>query len=93
MAETAPGEKLFIGRRPVRKWTQPQSINDTGGNAVRYKACFVQKNTFVLSSNQQKLLPPKLHFLTPIYTKSFVGWGFAPDPTRGAYSDPQTSSI
>jgi len=26
--------------------------------------------------------------LTPICTKSFVGWGFAPDPTRGAYSAP-----
>jgi len=26
--------------------------------------------------------------LTPISTKSFVGWGFAPDPTGGAYSAP-----
>ena len=25
-------------------------------------------------------------------TKSFVGWGFAPDPTGGAYSAPQTAS-
>jgi len=24
--------------------------------------------------------------LTQICTKSFVGWGFAPDPTEGAYS-------
>jgi len=34
------------------------------------------------------LLPPELPFLTQICTKSFVGWGFAPDPTGGAYSAP-----
>jgi len=39
--------------------------------------------------NQQKLLPPE-QSLTPVCTKSFVGWGFAPDPTGGAYSSPQT---
>jgi len=27
-------------------------------------------------------------FLTAICTKSFVGWGFAPDLTGGAYSAP-----
>jgi len=37
---TAPGEKLLIGRRPVRDWTQPLAINDAGGNAVRYQARF-----------------------------------------------------
>jgi len=26
--------------------------------------------------------------LAQICTKSFVGWGFAPDPTGGAYSAP-----
>ena len=35
-----------------------------------------------------KLLPPDLLPLAQIYTKSFVGWGFAPDPTEGAYSAP-----
>jgi len=38
--------------------------------------------------DQQKLLPPELHSLTPVCTKSFVGWGIAPDPTGGAYSAP-----
>jgi len=38
--------------------------------------------------DQQKLLPPELHFLTGICTKSFVSCGFAPDPTGGAYSAP-----
>ena len=33
-------------------------------------------------------MPPELHFLTPIGIKSFVGWGFAPDSTGGAYSAP-----
>jgi len=36
-----------------------------------------------------KLLPPELHFLTQIWTKSFVGWGFAPDSTGVAYSAPK----
>jgi len=36
----------------------------------------------LFSENQQKLLLPKLHSLTPVCTKSFVGWGLAPDPTR-----------
>jgi len=47
------------------------------------KLVFVQKITFVLTSyeNRQKLMPPELHFLTPICTKSFVGWGLASDPT------------
>jgi len=40
--------------------------------------------------NQQKLLPPELHFLTPVCTISFVGWGFAPDLIGGAFSAPQT---
>jgi len=33
-------------------------------------------------------LPPELFLLDQICTKSFVGWGFAPDPTGGAYSAP-----
>ena len=36
----------------------------------------------------KKLLPPELPLLTQICTKSFVGWGFTPDPTGGAYSAP-----
>jgi len=33
-------------------------------------------------------LPPELFLLAQICTKLFVGWGFAPDPTGGAYSAP-----
>ena len=33
-------------------------------------------------------MPPELFRLAQICTKSFVGWGFAPDPTGGAYSAP-----
>ena len=29
-----------------------------------------------------------IFFVAQICTKSFVGWGFAPDPTGGAYSAP-----
>jgi len=32
-----------------------------------------------------KLLTPELLILAQMCTKSFVGWGFAPDPTGGAY--------
>jgi len=34
------------------------------------------------------ILPPELLFLAQICTKSFVGWGFATDPTGGAHSTP-----
>jgi len=33
-------------------------------------------------------LPPQLLLLAQICTKSFVGWGFATDPTGGAYGAP-----
>ena len=35
-----------------------------------------------------KLLTPELLILAQMCTKSFVSWGFAPDPTGGAYSAP-----
>ena len=34
------------------------------------------------------MLSPELLLLAQIRTKSFVGWGFAPDPTGGAYIAP-----
>jgi len=60
----------------------------TGGNAVRYQACFCAENYICSWEKRQKLLPPELRFLTPLCTKSFVGWGFALDPTGGAYRAP-----
>ena len=82
-------KKLLTGRRPMRNWTQlfllvsfvSPAINDADGNAVRHQTC-------LCAENQQKLLPPEPHFLTPICTKLFVGWGFAPQPTGGANSAP-----
>jgi len=47
--------------------------------------CVSQKLNY---ENAQKLLPPELLLLAQMCTKSFVGWGFAPDPTGGAYSAP-----
>jgi len=39
-------------------------------------------------------MPPQLHFLTQICTKSFVSWGFAPDPNGGgAYSTPHAVAL
>ena len=49
----------------------------------------MQKITYIHAKNStKKLLPPERPFLTQICTKSFVGWGFAPDPIGGAYSAP-----
>jgi len=48
------------------------------------------KNITTVLTKMDKLLPPELHFLTPVCTKSFVGCGLAPDPTGGAYSAPLT---
>ena len=83
MVATAPGEKLIIGRRPVRSWTR-RTISSLF-------SC--RKLHFVLRKINKKLLPPELLFLTPICTKSFVDLGFAPDPTEGAYSAPQTPQL
>jgi len=45
----------------------------------------MQKITFVLRKiNKNCCYQLELHFLTPVCTKSFVDWGFAPDPTGGA---------
>jgi len=50
------------------------------------KLVFVQKIAFVLRKINKNCCHQSC---TPICTKSFVGWGFAPDPTGGAYSAPQ----
>jgi len=49
-------------------------------------ACFYAENYIYCYKNPQKLFQPELLFLAQISTKSFGGWGFAPDPTGGAYS-------
>jgi len=53
------------------------------------KLVFVQKILQLFFGKSKKLLPPELHFLTPMCTKSLVGWGFTPDPTRGVTALPQ----
>ena len=96
MVATAPGEKLLIRRHPMRNWTQlglhfffvSLAINDTDGNSVRYQACFCAENYTCSWENRQKTADTRAALLSPIYTKSFVDWGFAPDPTGGAYSAP-----
>ena len=75
MVATAPGEKLLTGRRRMRNWTFRRISS----------LFFVQKITSVLRKIDKKLLPPQLHFLTPISTKSLIDWGFTPDPIGGAY--------
>jgi len=40
--------------------------------------------------NQQKLLPPELHSLTPVCTKSFVGWVSPQTPLGELTVLPQT---
>ena len=55
---------------------------------------FLKINYFCAENNENyiyscvKLHKKLLPFLTQICTKSFAGWGFAPDPTGGAYSAP-----
>ena len=66
MVATAPGEKLLIGRYPVRNWTH-RMISRLF--LCRKLHLFLGKPT-----NSRKLLPPELHFSTPICITSFVGW-------------------
>jgi len=57
--------------------------------ASRLFVCRKKEMLFVGKS--LKLLPPEPFFLVIICTTSLVGWGFAPDPTGGAYSAPPDS--
>jgi len=43
---------------------------------------------FSSDENSQKNVANELLFKAQTCTKSFVGWGFAPDPTEGAHSAP-----
>jgi len=78
MVATAPGEKLLIGRRLVRSWTPPYDI----------KLVFLYRNLHLFLRKSTKTSATRAALLTPICTKSFVGWGFASDPTEGVYSAP-----
>jgi len=49
-----------------------------------------EKNIYSCVKLHKKLLPPELPFLIQICTKSFVGWGFAPNPTGALTVFPQT---
>jgi len=73
---TAPGEKKSHRAPPCEELDLLYDI----------KVVFVQKITFVFRKVNKNCCRKDLHFLTPVCTKSFVSWGFAPDPTGGAYS-------
>ena len=45
---------------------------------------------FLAKKSTKKLLPPELHFLTPICTKSFVGWALPQTPLGELTALPQT---
>ena len=56
MAATAAGEKLSIGCRRMRNWTRRTIAS----------LFFCAENYVCSWENQQKLVPPELHFLTPV---------------------------
>jgi len=81
---TAPGEERVMGRRrPVRNRTQPQFLFFVSLFLCRKLRLFLGKST--------KTAATRAALLTPICTKSFVGWGFTPDPTGELTALPQTS--
>ena len=80
---TAPGRKTPHGAPPYEK-LDPVAIFFS-------VSLFCAEHYICSYENQQKLLSPELHFLTPIYTKSFARWGFAPDPLGELMALPQTS--
>ena len=53
-----------------------------------WKCIFCRNPAIFSSANPTKMLLLELLFWPWICNKSFVGWGFAPDPTEGAYSAP-----
>jgi len=72
---TATGDKTPRRAPPREELDPPYDI----------KLVFVQKTTFDLRKST-KTVAIRAALLTPICTKSSVVWGFAPDPTAGAYS-------
>jgi len=56
------------------------------------KLVFVQKITFVLWWQQQKLLPPELHFLTPTHTHAPVYALFRDYPGDSQYAPNRLST-
>jgi len=56
------------------------------------KLVLCSKLHFFLGKSTKKLLPPELHFLTPICTKSFVGWALPQTPLGELTALPQTPS-
>jgi len=51
---------------------------------------FSAESYFFLAKSTKKSLASRAALLAQICTKSFVGWGFAPNPTGGAYITQQT---
>jgi len=80
MLATAPGQKLLTGRHPAATFFFASLF-------------FCRKLHFFLGKSTKKLLPPGLHFLTPICTKLFVRCGLCRDPTGVAYCAPQAPKL
>jgi len=79
MVATAPGEKLLIGRRPVRNWTR-RTISSLFLCGKLH--LFLGKSTKT-AATRAALFDSNMH--------QIVTWGFTPDPTGGAYSAPPDS--
>ena len=79
MVATAPGEKLLIGRRPVRHWTR-RTISSLFLCGKLH--LFLGKSTKT-AATRAALFDSNMH--------QIVTWGFTPDPTGGAYSAPRDS--
>ena len=88
---TAPGEKKTPHRAPPYEELDPATltINDTDGNAVRYQAYLLCRKLHLFLGKSTKTAATRAAlFDSNICTKSFDGWGFAPDPTGRAYRAP-----
>jgi len=46
-----------------------------------------------LGKSTKSAATSEVHFLTPICTKLFVGWGFVPDPTGELTAPPEPLSV
>ena len=91
MVVTVPVEELLIGRRRVRNWTQLHWQPMIQVVTPYYiKLVFVRKISLVLRKINKNCCHQSYTFLTPICTKSFVGCGFAPQPTGELTALPQT---
>ena len=88
----------MAGKRPrpvinFRDW-ETRLSRKSAGIVEKFSEFYILKtvkvNWFIFGKIHKNIATRAALFGSNMHTKSFVGWGLAPNHTGGAYSDPQT---